>query len=95
MENMICNSRETIEAMIPYIDKPVYVRGYCWGKRFDGWTVIYVDGSLGWLTKSTGDRNLVFDYRGHTYSVFGFLPYENMWLWGSKHGNAFYTSEVD
>lgn len=92
---MICNLRENIKALIPYIDKPVYVRGYCWGKRFDGWAVIYDDGSGSWLTTLADGRHLMFDYRGHTYSVFGFLPYENTWPWDSTSDNAFYTEEVD
>lgn len=45
MENMICNRREEIEQwLIPYIDRPVYVKGYCWSREFDGWTVIYDEG---------------------------------------------------
>ena len=64
---MICNRSEDRDLLIPYINKPVYVKGYCWNKSFDGWVVIYE----GEESKLIG-RNLVFDYRGKQYSVFGF-----------------------
>ena len=42
MENMICNRNDEIEQwLLPYINRPVYVKGYCWNRKFDGWTVIY------------------------------------------------------
>ena len=82
MENVICNKREEIKQwLIPYIDRPVYIKGYCWGKEFDGWTVIYDDGRL------------LFDYRGKTYPVYGFLP-SRFTLWtDSTYNNAFYEPE--
>lgn len=78
---MICNRSENIDTLIPYIDKPVYVKGFCWNKRFDGWTVIYND--------STG---LMFDYKGKAYSVYGFLPSRfTMWC-DSTYENAIYKN---
>ena len=78
---MICNRTENIDALIPYIDKPVYIKGFCWNRSFDGWTVIYNDGS-----------GLMFDYRGKTYSVCGFLPSRfTMWC-DSTYENAIYKN---
>lgn len=35
MENMICNRREEVEqSLTQYINRPVYVKGYCWNKSF-------------------------------------------------------------
>lgn len=80
---IICNRNENIDVLIPYIDKPVYVKGFCWNKSFDGWTVIY-----------NGSTGLMFDYRGKTYSVYGFLPSRfTMWC-DSTYENAIYKSEV-
>ena len=85
MNSMICNRSEDIDSLVPYINKPVYIKGYCWNKAFDGWAVIYDDG-VTWLR----DKNLVFDYRGRTYSVFGFLPSKyTMWT-DSSYNNAIY-----
>lgn len=90
MENMICNRREEIEQwLIPYIDRPVYVKGYCWCKEFDGWTVIYDDGR----ETISGRRNLLFDYRGKTYSAYGFLPSRYTMSTYSSYNNAFYEVE--
>lgn len=87
---MICGRCEDIEALVPYINKPVYVRGYCWSKRFDGWVVIYETScESSWLNTS----NLVFDYRGHTYPVFGFLPSRLTSCFNSSRDNAFYRNE--
>ena len=81
MEYMICNRTENIDALIPYIDKPVYVKGFCWNRSFNGWAVIYNDGS-----------GLMFDYRGKTYSVCGFLPSRfTMWC-DSTYENAIYKN---
>ena len=83
MENMICNRQEEIEQwLIPYIDRPVYVKGYCWGRIFSGWTVIYDD-----------DGRLLFDYRGKTYSAWGFLPSRFTLSTDSSYHNAFYEPE--
>ena len=79
MRYMICSKQESIDNLVPYIDKPVYVKGFCWNKSFDGWTVIYNDGG-----------GLMFDYRGKTYPVYGFLPSRfTMWC-DSKYENAIY-----
>ena len=87
---MICNRSEDRDLLIPYIDKPVYIKGYCWGRKFDGWIVIY-EIEESWLI----GRNLVFDYRGKQYSVFGFLPSKyTMWT-DSTYDNAFYKEEVN
>ena len=66
---MICHRKDDINVLIPYINKPVYIRGYCWTKHFDGWTVIYErkDGANAY-------SNLAFDYRGRSYPAAGFLP---------------------
>ena len=85
---MICNKSEDYESLFPYINKPVYIKGYRWGKTFDGWTVIYDVGST-WLHEKT----LSFDYRGHSYSVFGFLPSRFTSRTDSSFYNAFYTDE--
>lgn len=85
MENMICNRYEDLDMLIPYIDKPIYVKGYCWGYSFDGWTVIYDEGK-----NRFRDRNLMFDYRGNQYSVYGFLPSRHTMTTDSSYNNAFY-----
>ena len=90
MENMICNRSEDIDLLTTYIDKPVYVKGVCWNRVFDGWAVIY-NGGANWLR----DVNLVFDYRGKTYPVFGFLPSRfDLQVSSSSNRNAIYKSEV-
>ena len=90
MENIICNRSENIDTLIPYIGKPVYVKGFCWNREFDGWVVLY-DGGTNWLR----DVNLVFDYRGKTYSVFGFLPSRfSLQVPSSSNRNAIYKGEV-
>ena len=53
---MICNRSEDVEKFIPYLNKPVYIKGYCWNKLFDGWVVIY-DKGVTWLN----DHNYMFD----------------------------------
>lgn len=89
MENMICNRSENIDALTPYINKPVYIKGFCWNKEFDGWVVIY-DRGKDWLR----DVNLVFDYRGESYSVQGFLP-NRLTMWSnSTYDNAIYKDEA-
>ena len=80
---VICNRVEDIDCLIPYIDKPVYVRGFCWNKSFNGWTVIYDNGS-----------GLKFDYRGETNSVYGFLPSRFTMRTASNYENAFYKNET-
>lgn len=87
MDNMICNRREEVEqSLTQYINRPVYVKGYCWNKEFDGWTVIYDDGRKPWF----GERNLLFDYRGKTYPTYGFLPSRHTMTTDSSYNNAFY-----
>lgn len=85
MENVICNRSEDIDLLTPYIDKPVYVKGICWNRVFDGWAVIY-DGGANWFR----DMNLVFDYRGKTYPVSGFLPSQFTMNTSSSYNNAIY-----
>lgn len=82
--DMICNRSEDISLLIPYIDKPVYIKGYCWNKSFDGWVVIYKE----------KDR-LLFDYRGEQYPVFGFLPSRHTMWTDSSYNNAIYEVEND
>lgn len=90
MENIICNRKEDIDKLIPYINKPVYIEGFCWNKSFNGWVVIY-DGDKG----SWHDMNLMFDYRGSTYPVYGFLPSRfDLQVPSSSNRNAIYKSEV-
>lgn len=90
MENMICNRRDEIEQwLIPYINRPVYVKGYCWNRSFGGWTVIY-EGEKSNLV----GINLLFDYRGKTYSVYGFLPSRYAISTDLSYNNAFYESEL-
>ena len=64
-----------------YVGFPVYAKGYCWNRTFDGWTVIY---------RYEGG-NLMFDYRGASYSVDGFLLSKYELPCSSKYNNAFYT----
>ena len=85
---MICNRSEDRDLLTPYIDRPVYVKGYCWGRKFDGWTVIYDEGK-----NKFRDRNLMFDYRGKQYSVYGFLPSIYTMRTDSSYNNAFYEPE--
>lgn len=87
---MICNRREDIENIIPYLDKPVYIKGYCWGHLFDGWVVIY-DKGVTWMS----NHNYMFDYRGASYPVYGFLPSQYTTSWDSSYNNAIYKSEVN
>lgn len=85
MENMICNKSEEIDLLINYICKPVYIKGYCWNRVFDGWTVIY----------RREDGNLAFDYRGASYSVKGFLPSRFTMSTSSTYNNAFYNEQIN
>lgn len=90
MKNMICNRSENIDMLIPYINKPVYIKGFCWNKEFDGWVVLYDKGKDFWH-----DMNLVFDYKGNTYSMFGFLPSSlTLQVPSSSNRNAIYKNEV-
>ena len=85
---ILCNRCENIEeSLVSWIDKPVYVKGYCWAKEFDGWTVLYLDEKKerDWL----GHLNLWFDYRGKKYPVYGFLPSGL-----ETDSNAIYTCKV-
>ena len=86
---MICNRSEDAEKFIPYLNKPVYIKGYCWNKLFDGWVVIY-DKGVTWLN----DHNYMFDYRGVTYPLCGFLPNKYTSHWDSSYNNAIYKDEV-
>lgn len=85
---MICNRCEDIEVLISYIGKPVYIRGYCWNRSFDGWVVIY-DTGKSWVS----DRTLRFDYMGKSYSVFGFLPSRFTSHLDSSYDNAIYKEQ--
>ena len=38
---MICNKSEDIGLLVPYINLPVYIKGFCWNKKFDGWDIIH------------------------------------------------------
>ena len=90
MKNVICDRKENIDTLIPYIDKPVYVKGFCWNKRFDGWVVLYDKGKNFW-----NDMNLAFDYKGSSYSVAGFLPSRfDLQAPSSSNRNAIYKDEV-
>lgn len=90
--SMICNRREEIEErLISYINKPVYVKGYCWGRKFDGWTVIYDDGT----ETFSGKRMVKFDYSGKSYTANGFLPSRFTLGTDSSYGNAFYRTKGD
>ena len=90
MENMICNRNDEIEQwLLPYINRPVYVKGYCWNRKFDGWTVIYEEEKSNLV-----GRNLLFDYRGKTYPVYGFLPSRYTISTNSSYDNAFYEPEL-
>lgn len=71
-----------LEDILPFIDKPIYVKGYCWSRSFDGWTVIYKD--------KNGVLN--FDYRGISYSVVGFLPNQYTSRLSSNYNNGFYEN---
>ena len=64
-----------------FVALPVYAKGCCWNRTFDGWTVIYRHES----------GNLMFDYRGASYSANGFLPSEYTMPCSSTYNNAFYT----
>lgn len=84
MQNMICNRSENVDLLIDYICKPVYIKGYCWNRVFDNWTVIY----------RREDGNLAFDYRGASYPVAGFLPSRFTMSTSSTYNNAFYKEQV-
>ena len=86
---MICNRCENMDLLIPYIDKPVYIKGYCWNKKFDGWTVVYDEGK-----NKFRDINLMFDYRGEQYSVYGFLPSRYTMCTDSVYNNAIYANDM-
>ena len=87
---MICNRCEDSNLLIPYIDRPVYIKGYCWNKSFAGWVVIY-----GGEESQLYGRNLMFDYRGKQYPVFGFLPSRFTMRTDSSYNNAFYEKEIN
>lgn len=87
---VICNRSEDIDLLVQYIDKPVYIKGFCWNIKFDGWTVIYDIGKT-WLH----DRTLMFDYKGKSYSVYGFLPNKYTLYYDSSYGNTIYMSDVN
>lgn len=89
MTNPICCRKDDIDALTQYVDKPVYVRGYCWGKKFDGWTVLYESSNPHLVSK------WVFDYRGKTYSAWGFLPSYFDSAYCSTYDNAFYGEVVE
>ena len=89
MENMICNRKEDIDKLFPYINKPVYVSGFCWNKKFDGWVVLYDSNKDSWQ-----DMNVMFDYKGHVYSAYGFLPSAYTMCTSSTYNNAIYKDKV-
>ena len=68
-----------------YVTLPVYIKGYCWNRTFDGWTVIY----------RREDGKLAFDYRGASYPVDGFLPSRFTMSCSSTYNNAFYERRLD
>ena len=76
-------NRDKIEStdIEKYVGFPVYAKGHCWNRTFDGWTVIY----------RYENGELMFDYRGVSYSVKGFLPSEFTMSCCSKYNNAFYA----
>ncbi len=78
MENIERIESKDIEK---YVALPVYIKGHCWNRTFDGWTVIYRHES----------GSLMFDYRGASYPVKGFLPNEFTMSCSSTYNNAFYT----
>ena len=90
---MICNRSEDRDLLIPYIDKPVYIKGYCWGRKFDGWVVLYLD------ELKERDKfdvfNIYFDYKGRTYPAYGFLPSRYTMYTDSSYNNAIYKEEVN
>lgn len=86
---MICNRSENMDLLAPYINKPVYIKGYCWGMVFDGWVIIY-ENEKGRLN----GRSLAFDYRGEQYPVFGFLPNKHTMRTSSTYNNAIYKEEI-
>ena len=88
--NMICNRNEDIDLLVPYINLPVYIKGFCWNKKFDGWTIIHYGDRV--LPDS---KNLLFDYRGNTYPVYGFLPRMFTMSASSTYNNAFYSKQID
>lgn len=89
MKNMICNRSEELDSLIPFINCPVYIKGYCWGRTFDGWVVIYDAGG----ETIRGGKNLYFDYRGKSYPIVGFLPNRHTMWTSSTYDNAIYKSE--
>lgn len=92
MDNVICNKSEDIDLIIPYINKPVYIKGYCWGRRFNGWAVIY-ERNKATQSSIIDYMNLVFDYHGSTYPVYGFLPNRYTMRIDSSYNNAIYYTE--
>jgi hypothetical protein len=90
MDNIICNRSENVGQLAPYLNQPVYVKGYCYNKRFDGWCIIHNNDKV--LIDS---RKLVFDYRGDTYSAYGFLPSRFTMITDSRYNNAFYKEEAN
>lgn len=79
---MIIKISEPNQLLEDFITEPIYVKGYCWNRKFDGWTVIY----------RCEDGTLRFDYRGVSYPVTGFLP--NKWMdeLCSCYNNGFYIN---
>lgn len=86
--NMICNRSENLNVLVPYVGKPVYIKGYCWNRSFDGWVVLY-DTGPSWVS----DITLMFDYKGHSYSVLGFLPSRFTSQLDSAYSNAIYKNQ--
>ena len=90
MDNMICNKSEDIGLLVPYINLPVYIKGFCWNKKFDGFAIIHYEDKV--LPSS---RNLLFDYRGNTYSVYGFLSSRFTMSTSSTCNNAIYKEQIN
>lgn len=85
MIKVICDRCDNVGLLVPYINQPVYVKGYCYNKVFDGIGIVhYYDKTL------IDSKNLVFDYRGDTYSAYGFLPSRFTMSTDSRYNNAFY-----
>lgn len=89
MENMICDKIEDIGLLVPYLNQPVYIKGCCWNKVFDGWGIVHNNDKA--LLSS---KNFMFDYRGNTYSVYGFLLSRFTMRISSTYNNAIYKEQV-
>ena len=90
IDNIICNKSEDIGLLVPYINMPVYIKGFCWNKKFDGWAIIHYNNK-----ELPSSRNLLFDYRGNTYSAYGFLPSRFTMSTSLTYHNAIYKEQIN